>query len=992
MHTMMTRLLLFAGLVALTTTVTAQEITLDSTPRRYLEIQVSGANGVWKVRPFRMVTRSGAVLDGASEKDFASRPERWPRTGLPKRYRVDAWRKAMVQYTGATAPEGGRFFFYAVDPGIPRADDGVVNEVDKRRRLYWIALSSFTPVAYPQTWIDIFEGYVEGKSGEERRLAVKEWEAAHRDIIRNDSQSDDGLSPEEQNEFAQFYQAQFVYIRDRNPTQAAIYDELVSFHRERGNLDAELSVYMSALRCDVPSPDRERFALEIGRIFVNRLGLLTEAREYLGIASHYSEARRLDAHCLVELGRLNDAKAVVEGWIADLSGATDESEESEGPEVPEEPDDDAASSLAFAVETSTEEDTGRAWLAMAEIEFRLRNFGSANDALRKIDSSTDSYAKGRLIYAAMLLSRGANDDLVKAREAIEGLPLWADATDLLGQGDSAVWPLDPAMAKMLVIYVQLDNRFHEPPPENPINPPDDVLEMLNAAKILDPLSSEAYLAEGRLLQRLGHFRRALDTYEAGLRVNPRSAMLNYKIAELQFRSGGRGAARTRLSICMSIDPQFYPALVMLGEIAQSEIDETRNELALRAAAGEDVDVAGVLVPRMKEASAYLSSALAIRSDLHDVKLMLATLYTRLGDLSRFTVSDTEDAEEVRKAYLSRSRNLALELVERAREFAEDADNRPKRPSLRDVAQAPKLEAYNVLAYAMYALGDIKGAQAVLEEHVTVARDTKFFVTSRARTEYAKSGDVAWAENWLRKIRANERKYFEVLEFDEDSKDGYFGEWVIPIVLKPDVSFSKNTRIKNGQLTLAVEQREGGVVSRIETERNNATLSEYEAFIPKLGDIDARRGIHFTKYSRKEGASNEPKVSLMLGVDENLRVFWEVRTYSTNKDTPEKLEASGFIEPEKYGGLPLSPNGSLTIALRRQLASDSSKVEFVAVINGYENVIPIENPKELTRKDFSTKSVLLQCGAFLVVPEGVKAEYSIERVRFVYDSGLGGKKR
>src|SRR5690606_21416399 len=201
----------------------------------------------------------------------------------------------------------------------PRVDaPGVLNLVDERRRLYWVPPQKVTIKAYPATWIDIFEGYVDQINGEQRRDAVKQWEQAHHELIRNRDDAEDGFAPQERNEFASFYKDQFVYIRDRNPKLATIYDELADFYRGNENLDAQLSTYLDALRSGIESPDRERFALNVGRIFVERLQLHEPAIPHLTVARNYSEARHLLARCLIELRRYDDARAELNDLVSML--------------------------------------------------------------------------------------------------------------------------------------------------------------------------------------------------------------------------------------------------------------------------------------------------------------------------------------------------------------------------------------------------------------------------------------------------------------------------------------------------------------------------------------------------------------------------------------------------------------------------------------------------------------------------------------------------
>ncbi|MCC6465490.1 MAG: hypothetical protein IT463_09150 [Planctomycetes bacterium] len=953
---------------------------MDDKPRRYLVVQVEGAVKEWEVRPIRICDKFGGNLRCATDDDFNLKVDRWERTGLPRRYLVKPWKDAFAQYSGPAAPEGARFYFYAISPKQPLAE-GKINLVDQKKRIYWVPATSVQAKAWPCTWVDLYEGYVGQFEGEKRQQAVKDWDAAHKAIIDNTEQSPDGFTPEERNEYARFYQVQFVYVRDRDPKLPGIYDELAAFHKARGNLDAELSVYLDGIRSGVASPHMERFQLAVGRIMVERLQLHEPALVHLRAAGNQTAARYLQASCLLSLGRTDEARQVLSALIGDLNNLD-----------PAKPD-------APQLELSKDDELGRTNLLLAEAELGMNNFAPADAALQRIPAGNPSYDAGRVLFAAMLLYRNqvgdrttGNSDAAKAREALRALSFWATAQGFLNPKPDAVYPLNPLMARALTLYAQTDDQFRQKIAREgqPPKPNQETLRALAAAKIIDPLSAEPYVAEGRLYQRLGSFKEALAAYQAGLDLNPRDAMLNYRVADLQFKAGVLSAAKDYLGRCLKAQPEFYPALTRLGEIALAEIESIRANLLIKANAGEPVDYAGELVPPMKEAAAFFTASLTICPWQPATQLSLATLYLRLSETAPLTVADPNDAEELRRAYLSKARDLAQQLVDALRE----REAKPPAPAAddRDRAEVPSLAAFNALAFALNALGDIAGARAALEEHMAKSTNSAMYADPAARQDYLKSATLAYARDWLARINQNERQYFELVEFTQDSQGDFYGNWQIALKPKPDLGFQPSTFMKGGRLTLGVDQKESGVTSRIEIEKPHETLALFEAEFVRTGDVYVNRGIHLTKYSSgAAGSSPNPVASIMLGVDTEGRVYWETRRIRVdNAAKPEEQKDYGLVDVRLYGGLALNKDEKLTLALRRQMHKDMSEIEYVAVINGYEVKLPVTQP-ELKAQDLGQKEYKVFCGFYAQALAGQKSNVQVERARFVFDSGLAGKK-
>jgi tetratricopeptide (TPR) repeat protein len=755
----------------------AQEFTLESRPRSNLEVRVEGAGRNWEVRPVRMTDRFGANLRGASEADFVPRAERWERTGRPMRYDNSRWQAAFETFLGENSPPGARFYFYARNPSRPILDPPTaLTQVDGN--MFSVEARRVSIVGYPQTWLDVFEGYVNQFSGEERQQAVRDWEEAHREIILNEDFQDGWFTPEERNAFARFYQDQFVYIRDRNPELPSIYEELAAFHRERGNLDAELDTYLAALRADVPSPARERFALEVGSIFVERLQLYRPAINYLRMAEDFSNARYLLARCMLELKQLDDARAELQTLLGLLA------EQPEG----------------FVVQESTEAESGRALVALAELEFMVGRYDAALAAAERIARENPYSDAGRIQRAAVLLQRARPargrepSDLQRARELIQGLRMWPDASRFAGSEPGPDIPLDPLMARALVITPQTDPQFSAATDRRD-TPRQEVMRTLRVARALDPLSAEPWLAEGRLLRRLGRFREALATFQQGLDVNPQHPILHYNVADLHAKAGMISVAKAHLADCLKYAPDFAPALTLLGQIALADVDRIRETLLLRIQAGDTIDFAGELVPVMKEAVAFFSSSLAIKPGQPATRLALANLYLQMADVAPETVEDDGLAEQVRVGYLTSAREHALELIGELESFA--AAERPQQMSEREIAAVPSLAAYNVLAYALYALDYTDDALAAFREHIQRSTESQWFATTAHHTAYQESSALLWAREWRDRINRNLRQFYEVDLFTEDSVGESFGLWTPVRTPRPDSGFLRETRITGG---------------------------------------------------------------------------------------------------------------------------------------------------------------------------------------------------
>jgi hypothetical protein len=144
---------------------------------------------------------------------------------------------------------------------------------------------------------------------------------------------------------------------------------------------------------------------------------------------------------------------------------------------------------------------------------------------------------------------------------------------------------------------------------------------------------------------------------------------------------------------------------MLGEIAISELDRLRENLISRRAAGEAVDIEAELLPVLKEAAAFLVGALEVQPNLPAVKLTLASLYLQLAEIAPATINSRADADKLRRAYLSKARDLALELMGSVRKLAERTtltEGRHARGN-RGHAHAPRASTFTPLPVTRWAI-------------------------------------------------------------------------------------------------------------------------------------------------------------------------------------------------------------------------------------------------------------------------------------------------
>ncbi len=957
----------------------------EAKPRSNLVIRVEGATRDWEVMPVALMYRTGGKGTIANSQGLLKlEREKWSSTGAPKRYKLEEWRKLFQDYTGADErAKTANFEFQARNPRTPNLQGIVTEKSAGRTIIYVVPADKVKIVGYPQTWINIYEEYVNRFPGKERRLAVKKWEETFRNTIENPDQVATGFSTEERNEFALFYQQQFEFIRNNNPQDPAIYQELADYHRARGNLDAELSIYLDAISNAVPSPKLEEFALSVGRIFVTRLSLYREAIAYLDMAASYSEARYLKARCQVELRETVAARATLRDLLAALAQPV-------------------GGTTGLVTTLSAEDENGRANLMLARVEFSEANFGPSEATIKLIPAASASFQEGQVLFAAMLTQRGLRDDFQKVKEVLDPLPIVIAGKKLKADDPNAVIPFDSLMSEAMVLYAQTDAQFRTAidPNAKPQKPNDTVTNMLNVAKATDPLSGEPYLAEGRLKQRLGDFPGALEAFNAGLTVDPKSVRLNYCVAALKNKAGATNEAKDLCSRCLREDTRFHPALVMLGELSLTELDRLRENLISRRAAGEAVDIEAELLPSLKEATAFLLGALEIQPAQPTVKLTLASLYLQLAEIAPATINPRSDAEDVKRAYLSKARDLAFELMLQVRKLGERTavteDATPEQ-----IAATPTPACFNVYAFACYTLGDYAAARAALEEHLKMVRGSdarKYFATGRVLNEYrgsdkAPSPAVTYAERWLAAIRANERQFVEREAFEGKYDAGFYGQWNIVNTPKADLGFMKsaNAGIAKGLLVVGVDkQRETDVVSRLSRPQDYATLTRFSARIAKRGEFGMFRGISLTRISSNTGkGAVAPTATVMLGVDPQGQVFWQVRTFKLDDQAnQEKVVVGDLIDIRKYNG-PIAADAALNLALVRRLSKDRSSMLYVAVINGYEFELPIpEDVGEVRRTDLDDKTLKIGCDFFMWGVQETGGEFSVESVEFVFDSGLG----
>src|SRR5690606_31561641 len=130
-------------------------------------------------------------------------------------------------------------------------------------------------------------------------------------------------------------------------------------------------------------------------------------------------------------------------------------------------------------------------------------------------------------------------------------------------------------------------------------------------------------------------------------------------------------------------------------------------------------------------------------------------------------------------------------------------------------------------------------------------------------------------------------------------------------------------------------------------------------------------------------------TLMVGIDSEHRVYWETRKFQIdNQDVPEAQVNYGYIDVADYGGVPLNGSSAPRLGIRRQLADDGSELRYFVVINGHQVPIRLQEGDPMLRNDIKNTALKAACGFFAVAAANTQASTEIERVRFIFDGGLG----
>ncbi|MCA8938671.1 MAG: hypothetical protein KDB07_02595, partial [Planctomycetes bacterium] len=421
----------------------------------------------------------------------------------------------------------------------------------------------------------------------------------------------------------------------------------------------------------------------------------------------------------------------------------------------------------------------------------------------------------------------------------------------------------------------------------------------------------------------------------------------------------------------------------------------------------------------QEAASFYANSLALDDDQAAVRVALAELFCRLASAAD---------DELRSSYLNRARTLSA----RARSQLRQELQAPASTRRNDQASTTPLDANTIFAYASYQLGairyyqslndgDIAGFAEAEALHAEAIDALSFIDDSAAQRHYQtrtgakdfKTSDVyLWAKYWREQLIMNQRRSRDLdsfnrtvtresFEIDEVLGNG----WGVQEGETLDAGVKGNCEVSGSKLVVRQgNQVEDGHISRISRADANNRIARFGVTIPRLGLSLTDRGMHMTivRGANRSGQSRKPAETLMLGLDENFRVFWEFRTLegegneSKGKTLLEAGERIYLEDPAFYG---LNENSSLTLEVSRYLEEGASSLRYSLFVNGVEFPIDLSNSSPILNQagknagrsfsavnNFKRKSqVAVYMGVFLRGREGDTGQIEVSEASWIYDS-------
>ncbi len=962
-------------------------------PGHFMVVLFEGKHKPSLIKPVGIsLEESPVYVPDGNQEIFDAKHFRWKGRGAIKRYNTEAWYQAFRKYS---APElSSRAFLDYALVGQRLSEGG-----PKYERL---PLSQITILRLPQTWENIWQAWVLKAPVEERLQRVKEFDQFFQAEIKNPFASDEGFSPEEQVAYAQFYQEQFVFIRNERPQDPSIYWELAKYHAERDNVDAELSVYLDAIANEVEESESIQFHLKAGRIMVERLSLYREAIPHLDSARRYADAQLLLIECYHALKRYDHALQSANQLVVQIDQEGEES-------IP-----------ALLYFESPEEVKGKALLLQARAQIRKHRLQSAFKVLEHLDQSLPAsfQAEKTLLLAAMLLYRNEPGDGQEVLRIIEEdsllLPFLNQA-----KADRKSWSApeySPFGSQALSLWAQaqlfttgkLAGRAQT-----------EILKALEYAQILDPLAVEPFLVRAEVYQLLASeeqndferkkdwFRLARQTYLEGLAAFPEEARLNYELGSFEQRAGNFDLAENYLKRSLRSEPHFYPAMNCLGEIELSHAQEHRMDFLARLELGDPLGAAqaqNALNQSLRQGAAYYATSLEITPQQPVVQVALAGLYTQLGELSK------EQDPSLSLNYLEKAREISAQEILR---FEEGTTHSQASfvPSGEEVVLLP-LEAFTIFAYASYELGKRRGveayiqeAQDALERFLVLAQDPEHHPDLQALSDFKNSEDWIWAQSALEQIKGYQRQRLQKDDFENRNIQGSLSlgnKW--NIFHEVDEAFRRGIKVEAGKMVVEIDAlQEEGFLSRVSRQESFSTLARFKARFASLGKVAFSRGIHFTRVELGDSAKDtELAWSIIVGFNSSNELFWDILRYSDE----QKGEASSLlpggrsivVSPRFYGGEKLNPEQPVELELLRRVpVQNGSQVEYFLVVNGYELRLDISLVGEvqdgLDNPDFieDAEDAALRIGFFVYGRKGTKGKLEVEASEWILDGNLAHRK-
>lgn len=1042
-------------------------------PGRNLIVQFENDSRPTAILPLYISTARGQVRESTGA--FSTPAELWPGTGQVRRYPTDVWAKILHKYMlGEGASES---------PTLAFKTRG--NDFERNRQTQERPLKGMKILRFPQTWENIWQREVEGVPIEERLERLALFDEAFRDRIQNLNFRDEWCSRAEQGAYARFYYDQHARKRDQLPGDASIYWQLADYYERNSNYDAKLSVMLDAVRNEVPEAERQRFHFVIGKELTERARLYQDAIPHLDSASIYVDARLLTVRCAIELGNHEQAFSAIESLVADLDGLDKGTVEEFDPLAPPVESSSEGSSEGSSAGTSEGASSNgaasgantpggadaappkkriafykdaagiplqspqglrqQALLLQARANVAVGQRANAVVVAEKLLAQPDLADEVReeavILIMSMAVETGFYQEVQRPFATVQRFTtLYAEARRERKPDEILMLDYDPRGAQ--AILLRLTGEALAAGGGKTVTISDQHLSIISYAAQLDPLSAEAYLVHGMLLEQesrnVNRFAEALARYLEGLTVKPDDHRLRYQAAVLYLRALSYDQAERFLEQVLSQRPDFYAAMNRMGDLRLAQAEAAEQAVADIVFSSEGVtpdqqqqlgELQRQLESALFEAARYYASSLEVQSRQPQLKTSLASLYTRIYDLfaSRAAQGSGRGNQEllaIARSYMAKARALCEVVMGEVEAYGTRAvpRDRSSEPSFR-VDNAPPVLAFAVYAHASYELGktnpaglvegrsQMEDALRALTRLREIAGEERFFPNTEARKTFNASVEWEQARLMTARIEANLRQSLRVDDFQraKNSAEDLGEGWGVVKGEQLDGSFQSKTMVANGTLTLGLDKALNDQLYRVSREAGIGTLASFKVDLAARGDETISRGIHMTRIE-KDASKQEvlPEWVLVLGFDRGNELFWDVMGYESKSGnlTETSLLKGGrqYVDPREYNAASLSADSKVTLALSRFVPPDSksAKVEYSAEVNGFRIALDIqgmlEDPNDRQSKSVVNVSSLneptsaLRIGMFVQGNKDSSGSFKVTKAEWVTDPDLASNQK